>query len=103
MTPESMPPLFHTGHMVHFLNRPLGEIYTYDPTDDGPECEVITRILARYPLYVPGLEKQVIQSSRHLEAASLVLFGKSFKDIGEERRTIVRDRVTQALVSWGLE
>ena len=24
-------------------------VYTYDPADDGPECEIITRILASHP------------------------------------------------------
>lgn len=24
-------------------------VYEYDPADDGPECEVITRILAAHP------------------------------------------------------
>lgn len=60
MTPETMPPLFHTGHMIHFLKLPVNGIYVYDPTDDGPECEVITRFLANHPRYVPGVEKRAI-------------------------------------------
>jgi len=64
MTPETMPSLVHTAHMVHFLNSPLGNIFTYDPTDDGPECEIITRILASHPRYVPGVEKRALQLLR---------------------------------------
>lgn len=97
MTPESMPPLFPTAHMTHFLNMPVSGVYVYDPADDGPECETITRILARHPLYVPGLEKQATKVSRHLDAAALALHGKPFAKIGEDRRTIVRERVAQTL------
>jgi hypothetical protein len=97
MTLKSTPPLFTTAHMVHFLNLPASGVYVYDPADDGPECEVITRILARHPLYVPSLEKQAIKVSRHLDAAALALYGKPFAKIGEDRRTIVRERVAQTL------
>ncbi len=50
------------GHYNHWFthSHPFGGIYDYDPTDDGPECEVITRILARHPRYVPGVEKRAI-------------------------------------------
>jgi hypothetical protein len=76
---------------------PVSGVYVYDPADDGPECETITRILARHPLYVPGLEKQATKVSRHLDAAALALHGKPFAKIGEDRRTIVRERVAQTL------
>jgi hypothetical protein len=46
MTPETMPPLVHTAHMIHFLKLPISGVFIYDPAEDGPECEVITRILA---------------------------------------------------------
>jgi len=72
-------------------------IYYYDPADDGPECEVITRILASHPLYVSGVEKQSIQYSRYLDAGAFVLFGKSFADIGEESRSIVRQGIAKTL------
>ena len=88
--------------MIYFLNRPLGEIYTYDPADDGPECEVITRILAKHPLYVAGAEKPAIKAGRYLEAAALVLFGKSFASLTEEYRTVVRGRIAKTLAARGL-
>ena len=44
-----------TGHEA-YLDGLLG-VYQYDCAEDGPECEVITRILARHPIYVPGEEK----------------------------------------------
>lgn len=88
------------GHSAHFTKLPFFvSVYSYDPTDDGPECETITRILARHPLYVPGVEKQVIQASRYLEVAALVLCGKPFAEIGEAWRTIVRERVVQTLAT----
>lgn len=99
MTPETMPPLFHTAHMIHFLNRPLGEIYVYDPADDGPECEVITRILAGHPSYISGTEKQTIQYSRYLDVAALVLYNTSFAELSAERQAIVRQRISH---TWRL-
>jgi len=86
-----------TGHEQHFFWGNFAHVYVYDPADDGPECETITRILARHPLYVPGLEKQAIRVSRHLDAAALALYGEPFAKIGEDRRTTVRERVAQTL------
>jgi hypothetical protein len=36
-------------HAEHFFWSPLAHAYDYDPADDGPECEIITRILASHP------------------------------------------------------
>ena len=57
MTPGHYEYWFRTSH-------PFGGIYDYDPTNDGPECEVITRILASHPLYAVGIEKQMIVDER---------------------------------------
>lgn len=46
MTPETMPPLIYTAHMIYFLKQSINGVYIYDSADDGPEVEVITRILA---------------------------------------------------------
>jgi len=35
-----------TGHEEAFFWSNLAHVYEYDPTDDGPEVEVITHILA---------------------------------------------------------
>lgn len=33
-------------HEEYDIYNDLGGLYAYDPTNDGPECEIITRILA---------------------------------------------------------
>lgn len=33
-----------TGHAVAFYASHPGKVYSYDPTDDGPEVDIITRI-----------------------------------------------------------
>ena len=35
-----------TAHELAFLFSWADGVYEYDPADDGPECEIITRILA---------------------------------------------------------
>jgi len=45
------------GHEAAFYDKNIGDVYVYDPTDDGPECEVITRILAAHPFFIPGEER----------------------------------------------
>ena len=50
--------VFDTAHSDYVLSHQLG-VYDYDPADDGPECEVITRILATHrlvPMFVIGKE-----------------------------------------------
>ena len=37
-----------SGHEAAFSSNPMAGVFTYDPADDGPECEVITRILASH-------------------------------------------------------
>jgi hypothetical protein len=49
-----------TGHEVYHRSQQSISVYEYDRSDDGPECEVITRILAHHPHYVPGVEKRAI-------------------------------------------
>lgn len=46
-----------SAHERAFRSVPTNGVYSYDPADDGPECEVITRILASHPLYIPGMER----------------------------------------------
>lgn len=48
---ESIPYLRKlAAHEVHHVtHNAMGGVYQYDSADDGPECEVITRILAAYP------------------------------------------------------
>lgn len=53
-----------TGHAASFYKSSLAKIYGYDRANDGPECEVITRILASHPRYVPGIEKRALRLAR---------------------------------------
>ena len=102
MTPETMPSLAHTAHMIHFLNLPVSNVFIYDPAADGPECEVITRILAHHPFYRPGVEKRRVRMSRMLDHAALVLFQKHFDDIGPSFRSYVVKRVAKYCAAKGL-
>lgn len=38
-----------SAHAEYVFWHGLPAVYEYDRTEDGPECEVITRILAAYP------------------------------------------------------
>jgi hypothetical protein len=38
-----------TAHQEFWERHNCAEVYQYDPTDDGPECEQLTRILATHP------------------------------------------------------
>ena len=38
-----------TAHEQYAKHRLFPGIYDYDPADNGPECEIITRILASHP------------------------------------------------------
>jgi hypothetical protein len=38
-----------SAHEQHFFYSSLSAVYDYDTAEDGPECEVITRILAAHP------------------------------------------------------
>ena len=51
-----------SGHFEKWFNS--ASVYDYDTADDGPECEVITRILASHPRYAPGIEKRALRLAR---------------------------------------
>jgi hypothetical protein len=92
------------GHYNYWFNHshPFGGIYDYDPTDDGPECEVITRILAKHPLYMPGAEKKAIHFSRILEVAALALHHRPFSNLRAEEQAIIRSKVARTMAAKGL-
>lgn len=94
MTPKTMPALIHTGHRLHFLNLPVNNVFIYNPTEDGPECEVITRILAKHSLYIPGMERRAIAVSRCLELISLLRYKKSFALLNTDQNAAVHRAVT---------
>ena len=51
-----------TAHEIYWERFWCGNTYMYDPTDDGPECETITRIVASHPLLDPVLYLQIEHS-----------------------------------------
>ena len=53
-----------TAHEIHFFWSGFAHTYAYNSANDGPECEVITRILASHPRYVPGIEKRALRLAR---------------------------------------
>jgi hypothetical protein len=86
------------GHEAAFLANPFASVYSYDRADDGPECEVITRISAKHPHYfefMNGTEKRALEYSRYLDAASLVLLEKHFADLGYYDQNAVRQIVAR--------
>ena len=91
-----------TGHEAYRRSGPPPwppAFWEYDTADDGPECEVITRILAGHPSYIPGIEKQAIEYSRYLDVAALVLYNKPFAELSAERQGIIRQRISH---TWRL-
>ena len=38
-----------TAHRIHWEQNNCPHVYEYDPTDDGPEVEIITRIKIAHP------------------------------------------------------
>jgi hypothetical protein len=42
-----------TVHRAYWEQHNCAPVYEYDPTDDGPECEAITHILAAHPQQDP--------------------------------------------------
>lgn len=37
-----------SAHWAFIMNQPMREVYSYNRAEDGPECEVITRVLASH-------------------------------------------------------
>lgn len=93
-----------TAHEQYWyvMNGPIANIYEYDPTDEGPECEVITRILARHPLYVSGEEKRRLRMMRSLDAVSLITYQKLFRELAPSTQSEVRATMLRSLDRMGL-
>ena len=92
------------GHYSHWFNNshPFGGIYDYDSTDDGPECEVITRILAAYPRYRAGEERRSIESTRLLDRTSLLFYERQYDELGSKERDVVNQCVTKYIEMKGV-
>ena len=50
-----------------YVHCAMHDVFAYDPADDGPECEVITRILTTHPWETPVvIDLLVYQSALEL-------------------------------------
>ncbi len=79
-----------SGHKVAFFMSPMADTYDYDPADDGPECEIITRILSSHTLYDPGQEVKVLRAEQHLNELARQMFGDRYGRLGRKRQAEVR-------------
>jgi hypothetical protein len=91
-----------SAHQTYVSNRSLLGVYEYDPAEDGPECEIITRILAKHPLYRVGTEKRALHKSLMLDRASIIAYGRLFKHIGANAQAYVIKRVANYCATKGL-
>jgi hypothetical protein len=82
-----------SGHAVAFYTSPQSHVYNYDAANDGPECEAITRILARHTLYTPGKEGELLRFEHFVDRVARHLFGKRYSLLGTERKEKVRAKV----------
>ncbi len=90
-----------SAHEDHYWRTSLSNIYTYDTTDDGPECETITRVLAKHPLYKPGQEKHDIALWRVLNRAAILLYAQGYDTLRSDMQEVVIKRVAAGFVVRG--
>ncbi len=90
-----------TGHMKYFMGLSLYNVLVYDAADDGPECETITRILAKHPLYKPGQEKHDIALWRVLNRAALLLYSQAYDMLRSDMQEAVIKRAAAGFVVRG--
>ena len=45
-----------SAHQLFWEHNNCIHVYEYDPTDDGPECQIIKAILASHPDLLRGVE-----------------------------------------------
>jgi hypothetical protein len=81
------------GHAIAFFKSPMAGAYEYDPADDGPECEVITRVLASHKLYRPGNEGELLRFHHFVDSVARHMYGKHYARLGEKRKEKVRAKV----------
>jgi hypothetical protein len=85
-----------TVHADYIRANSFRTVYTYDPAADGPECEVITRILAHHSAYVPGGELQCLQLQKFVDDTARKLFNRRYGRLSPARQAIVRAAVIRA-------
>jgi hypothetical protein len=91
-----------TGHERAFFRNPMSYLYNYEQASDGPECEVITRILAAYPHYRMGEERRSIESTRLLDRTSLLFYEHQYDELGSKERDVVNQCVTKYIEMKGV-
>lgn len=89
-------------HAEYVFWHGMPAVYEYNRADDGLECEVITRILARHPLYIPGEEKRRLRMMRSLDAVSLITYHKLFRELTVPVQSEVRATLLRSLDRMGL-
>ena len=77
-------------------------VYHYDSAENGPECEVITRILAAHPRYRMGEERRSIESTRLLDRTSLLFYERQYDELGSKERDVVNQCVTKYIEMKGV-
>ena len=83
-----------SGHAMAFYTEAeislKGSYREYDPTDDGPEVDVITRIKAKHALYAPGKEGELLKFQHFVDDAARALFNDRYGRLGKKRQETVR-------------
>jgi hypothetical protein len=83
------------GHEWAFLTKTLSDACDYDPTDDGPEVEVIKAIRATHALYTPGKEAHLMKFQRFVDTVARKLFGRRYGVLGLRRKARVMKSVVK--------
>ena len=89
------------AHEIYDRRHSMNTVYGYDVANDGPECETITRILAKHPLYKPGQEKHDIALWRVLNRAALLLYSQGYDTLRSDMQEVVIKRVAAGFVVRG--
>ena len=101
ITQKELEEMYTTAHQQYAQHHILHDCYEYDPTDDGPECETITRILAKHPFYKPGQEKHDIALWRVLNRTALLLYSQGYDTLRSDMQEVVIKRVAAGFVVRG--
>lgn len=79
-----------SGHEYAIRETSMCYVYSYDPAADGPECEVITRILAYHPLYRPGQELGHLRFLAQVNGVARQAYGRRYEKLGPRQKARVR-------------
>lgn len=79
-----------TGHAMAFYASHPGKLREYDPTENGPEVEIIRSIRVAHALYTPGKEGELLRFQRFVDDAARAMYGKRYGRLGKKRQARVR-------------